>query len=657
MAKKSVATSQSVAGRQHPHPPPELSASELNSFSRGENWRAWRLLGAHLREHDGVAGTRFSVWAPNAEWVSVIGDFNDWDSSTDRMYEHEDHGVWELFIPGMGNGALYKFELCNRHTGEVVTKIDPFARHFESRPRTACIVDGPPEHIWNDSDWLNNRPHWYDAPMSIYEVHAGSWRRHPDGSFLGYRELAEELVETLTATGFTHVELMPVTEHPLDASWGYQTTGYFAPTSRFGSPDDFRYLVDRLHGVGVGVILDWVPAHFPKDEHALARFDGTSLFEHADPSRETPEWGTLSFNLGRHEVQSFLVSSAVYWLEHFHLDGLRIDAVASMLYLDYGHENGGWVPNEYGGNENLEAVSFLQVLNTVTHGECPGTITIAEESTAWPGVTRPVHLGGLGFSLKWNMGWMHDTLSYLQQDPVHRRYHHDLLTFGLLYAFHENFILPLSHDEVVHGKGALLDRMPGDEWQRFANLRLLYAYMFAYPGKKLLFMGDEVGQPHEWAHDGAIDHGLAEAGYHAGVYRLVCDLNRLYSRLPALHQGDFAESGFDWIDCHDSDQSVISFRRSSGDDHMVIICNFTPVPRYDYRIGVPRAGFYREYLNSDAGVYGGSGVGNLGGHEAQSVSWMGQPAMLSLTLPPLGAIYLELKEHDDGIDENSSGGR
>ncbi|MYL27833.1 1,4-alpha-glucan branching protein GlgB [Halomonas sp. 22501_18_FS] len=636
------------------HPLLALQSADLARFSRGEHWRAWQLLGAHTGECEGIPGTRFSVWAPNAEWVSVIGDFNGWDGHHHRMSEHSPHGVWECFIPGVQAGALYKFQLRSRYTGEVVTKIDPFGRHFEARPRTASIVAPPPEHQWHDRAWQRQRARWQDAPLSIYEIHAGSWRRHPDGSFLNYRELADGLVETLHQSGFTHVELMPVTEHPLDASWGYQATGFFAPTSRFGTPDDFRYLVDRLHGAGIGVILDWVPAHFPKDDHALARFDGTALFEHADPARETPEWGTLAFNLGRHEVQSFLISSALYWLEHFHLDGLRIDAVASMLYLDYGRSGGEWTPNAYGGNENLEAISFLQELNRVTHGECPGTFTIAEESTAWPGVTRPVHLGGLGFSMKWNMGWMHDTLAYMREDPVHRRYHHDRLTFGLLYAFHENFILPLSHDEVVHGKGSLLDRMPGDEWQRFANLRLLYAYMFAYPGKKLLFMGSELAQPWEWAHEGQLDGTLAEHGYHAGVQRLVLDLNRLYAVNPALHRQDFSESGFEWIDCHDSDQSVISFLRRDTTGTVVVVCNFTPVPRYGYRIGVPQPGVYRECLNSDSALYGGSDVGNLGGGEARAVPWMGRPATLSLTLPPLGAVYLELEETGHGIDENTA---
>ena len=636
------------------HPLLALQSADLARFSTGDHWRAWQLLGAHMGEFEGMPGTRFSVWAPNAEWVSVIGDFNGWDGHHHRMSEHSLHGVWECFIPGVKAGALYKFQLRSRYTGEVVTKIDPFGRHFEARPRTASIVTPPPGHQWHDRAWQRQRARWQDAPMSIYEIHAGSWRRHPDGSFLNYRELADALVETFHQSGFTHVELMPVTEHPLDASWGYQATGFFAPTSRFGTPDDFRYLVDRLHGAGIGVILDWVPAHFPKDDHALARFDGTALFEHADPARETPEWGTLAFNLGRHEVQSFLISSALYWLEHFHLDGLRIDAVASMLYLDYGRSEGEWTPNAYGGNENLEAISFLQELNRVTHGECPGTFTIAEESTAWLGVTRPVHLGGLGFSMKWNMGWMHDTLAYMREDPVHRRYHHDRLTFGLLYAFHENFILPLSHDEVVHGKGSLLDRMPGDEWQRFANLRLLYAYMFAYPGKKLLFMGSELAQPWEWAHEGQLDGTLAEQGYHAGVQRLVSDLNRLYAVNPALHRQDFSESGFEWIDCHDSDQSVISFLRRDTTGTVVVVCNFTPVPRYGYRIGVPQSGVYRECLNSDSALYGGSDVGNLGGGEARAVPWMGRPATLSLTLPPLGAVYLELEETGHGIDENTA---
>ncbi|MCC5859656.1 MAG: 1,4-alpha-glucan branching protein GlgB [Ectothiorhodospiraceae bacterium] len=624
---------------------PELNPDELRLFCSGEHVRAWRLLGAHVMERDGVPGTRFAVWAPNAERVSVVGDFNGWNGLRHPMAVCGEFGVWELFIPEVLQGALYKFELRNRDTGRVQQKVDPFARRFEVRPRTACVVDAPPGHRWGDDAWLQHRSDWQHAPMAVYEVHLGSWRRHEDGSFLDYRELADRLVEELAETGFTHVEVMPVTEHPFDGSWGYQTTGYFAPTSRFGTPDDFRYFIDTLHGNGLGVILDWVPGHFPRDDHALARFDGTALFEHADPRQgETVDWGTLVFNFGRNEVRSFLISSALYWLEEFHLDGLRIDAVAAMLYLDYGRREGGWVPNAYGGNENLEAISFLQAMNSVTHRECPGTVTIAEESTAWPAVTRPVHLGGLGFSMKWNMGWMHDTLQYMRHDPVHRRYHHDWLTFGLLYAYTENFVLPFSHDEVVHGKGSLLDRMPGDRWQKFANLRLLYAYQYAYPGKKLLFMGNEFGEPHEWSHARGLDRRLLDDPAHAGVRRLVTDLNRLYRDRPALHGEDFEPSGFEWIDCHDADQSVLSFLRRGGDRLMIVVCNFTPVPRHGYRIGVPHAGRYRECLNSDAAVYGGSNVGNCGRAGAEPFPWMGRPCSITLTLPPLGCVYLEPEE-------------
>ncbi|MCH8503516.1 MAG: 1,4-alpha-glucan branching protein GlgB [Ectothiorhodospiraceae bacterium] len=624
---------------------PDLNPDELRSFCSGEHIRTWQLLGAHLVERGGVRGTRFAVWAPNAERVSVVGDFNGWNGLSHPMTVHGDSGVWELFVPEVVEGALYKFELRNRDTGQVNQKIDPFARRFEVRPRSACIVDAPPAHGWNDDDWMQHRPDWQSAPMAIYEMHVGSWRRHADGSFLGYCELADRLVEELAETGFTHVEIMPITEHPFDGSWGYQTTGYFAPTSRFGTPDDFRYFVDTLHRHGLGVILDWVPGHFPRDAHALARYDGTALFEHADPRQgETVDWGTLVFNFGRNEVRSFLISSALYWLEEFHLDGLRIDAVAAMLYLEYGRPEGGWIPNTYGGNENLDAVAFMQAMNSVTHRESPGTVTIAEESTAWPAVTRPVHLGGLGFSMKWNLGWMHDTLEYMRHDPVHRRFHHDRLTFGLLYAYTENFVLPFSHDEVVHGKGSLLDRMPGDRWQKFANLRLLFAYQYAYPGKKLLFMGNEFGAPREWSHEGALDLSVLADEAHAGVRRLVTDLNHLYRDRRALHRDDFEPTGFEWIDCHDADQSVLSFLRRSGDRLMIVVCNFTPVPRHGYRVGVPHVGRYRECLNSDAALYGGSNVGNQGVAHGEPIPWMGRPCSIALTLPPLGCIYLEPKE-------------
>jgi 1,4-alpha-glucan branching enzyme len=622
--------------------PPELPLEELTAFNRGEHRRMQRLLGAHIRERDGVHGTRFAVWAPNAERVSVLGDFNRWDGRCHPMGVRDGSGVWELFVPGVGAGALYKFEIRNRGSGEILVRADPFAREAEKPEHSASRVTAS-AYAWNDAGWLEERPDWRHAPMSVYEIHSGSWRRHPDGRYYSYRELAASLIPYVQELGFTHLELMPVTEFPYDASWGYQTTGYFAPTARFGTPDDFRHLVDQCHQAGLGVILDWVPGHFPKDEHALVRFDGTALYEHEDPRRGLhPDWGTLVFNYGRNEVRSFLISSAVYWLEEFHLDGLRVDAVASMLYLDYGRKAGEWLPNVHGGKENLEAVTFLQALNTATHGECPGSFTIAEESTAWPGVTRPDWLGGLGFSMKWNMGWMHDTLAYLHEDPIHRRYHHERLTFGLLYAFSENFVLPFSHDEVVHGKGSLWGRMPGDPWQHFANLRLLFAYLFTYPGKKLLFMGDEFGMPAEWSHDGELPWGLLELAGHADLRRLVCDLARLYRQEQALHLHDFDAEGFEWIDCHDVTQSTVSYLRHSGRQSILVILNFTPVVRHDYRVGVPRAGSYDELLNSDATTYGGSNVGNLGSLMSEPTPCMGHPYSLSLTLPPLGALILRV---------------
>ncbi|HEY3859592.1 MAG TPA: 1,4-alpha-glucan branching protein GlgB [Gammaproteobacteria bacterium] len=621
---------------------PELPPEELAAFNRGEHRRMQRLLGAHLRERDGVRGTRFAVWAPNAERVSVIGDFNRWDGRCHPMDVRGDSGVWELFVPGVDEGALYKFEIRNRDSGEILVRADPFARAAEKPEHSASRVAAS-SYAWGDGAWLRDRADWRQAPMTVYEIHAGSWRRHPDGRFYSYRELAESLVPYVRDSGFTHVELMPITEHPYDASWGYQTTGYFAPTARFGTPDDFRHLVDRCHQAGIGVILDWVPGHFPRDEHALVRFDGTALYEHADPRRGLhPDWGTLVFNFGRDEVRSFLISSAVYWLEEFHLDGLRVDAVASMLYLDYGREEGEWLPNVHGGKENLEAIVFLRALNAATHGECPGSFTVAEESTAWPGVTRPDWVGGLGFSMKWNMGWMHDSLAYLHEDPIHRRYHHERLTFGLLYAFSENFVLPFSHDEVVHGKGSLAARMPGDAWQRFANLRLLFSYLFTYPGKKLLFMGDEFGMPAEWSHDHELPWALLDTPQHATLRRLVCDLARLYRQEPALHLHDFDAEGFAWVDCHDVTQSTVSYLRHGAGQSLLVILNFTPVVRHGYRIGVPRAGRYTELLNSDATIYSGSNVGNLGGLAAEAEPWMGHAYSLALTLPPLGALVLRV---------------
>jgi 1,4-alpha-glucan branching enzyme len=624
--------------------PPELPLDELAAFNRGEHRRMQRLLGAHVRERNGVSGTRFAVWAPNAERVSVLGDFNRWDGRCHPMAVRDGSGIWELFVPGVGVGELYKFEIRNRDSGEILVRADPFAREAEKPSHSASRVTTS-AYAWNDSTWLEGRSDWHHAPMSVYEIHAGSWRRHPDGRYYSYRELAASLIPYVQELGFTHVELMPVTEYPYDASWGYQTTGYFAPTARFGTPDDFRHFVDCCHQAGLGVILDWVPGHFPRDEHALVRFDGTALYEHADPRRGLhPDWGTLVFNYGRDEVRSFLISSAVYWLEEFHLDGLRVDAVASMLYLDYGRKDGEWLPNVHGGKENLEAITFLRALNSATHGECPGSFTVAEESTAWPAVTRPDWLGGLGFSMKWNMGWMHDTLAYLHEDPIHRRYHHERLTFGLLYAFSENFVLPFSHDEVVHGKGSLWTRMPGDAWQHFANLRLLFAYLFTYPGKKLLFMGDEFGMPAEWSHDGELPWGLLERDGHRKLRHLVCDLARLYKQEAPLHLHDFDAEGFEWVDCHDVTQSTVSYLRRGAGQSLLVILNFTPVVRHGYRVGVPRAGRYHELLNSDANIYGGSNVGNEGSLLAESIPWMGHAHSLSLTLPPLGALVLRVPE-------------
>ena len=620
---------------------PQIAEFDLHLFGEGRHWHIYNILGAHPVELEGVKGVRFATWAPNAERVSVVGEFNRWDGRRHPMTVHGSSGVWELFIPGLEPGMLYKFEIRNRHSGEILVKSDPYGQQFQLRPDTAALIRGEEPYRWQDADWMRQRAaaDWQHSPMTVYEVHPGSWRRDEQGNFLGYRELAHQLVEYVTDLGFTHIELLPVTEHPLDASWGYQTTGYYAPTSRFGTPDDFRYFVDHCHRNGIGVLLDWVPAHFPRDAHALARFDGTALYEHEDPRRgEHRDWGTLIYNYGRNEVKNFLLASAMYWLEEFHIDGLRVDAVASMLYLDYSREEGDWIPNIYGGNENLEALEFLRELNTVVHGQHPGALVIAEESTSWPQVSRPVWLGGLGFSMKWNMGWMHDTLQYMSKDPIHRHYHHDQLTFGLLYAFTENFMLPFSHDEVVHGKGSMLNKMPGDEWQRFANLRLLYTYMYSYPGKKLLFMGNEFGQGMEWNFAHALDWYVLDFPLHQGLKRLVGDLNRCYRDTPSLHGHDFEQQGFQWLDCHDSDQSVLSYLRRSGDSFAVAVFNFTPVVRHGYRVGVPKPGFYRELLNSDSAHYGGSNTGNGGGVQSEPIPWMGQPHSIQLVLPPLAGL-------------------
>ena len=622
---------------------PQLSDYDLHLFAEGKHWHIFQILGAHPHVVDGIEGILFATWAPNAERVSVIGDFNHWDGRQAPMRNRLGYGVWELFIPGLRDGDLYKFEIRNKQSGQVMSKIDPYANHFEQRPKTASIICSDESYSWSDQLWLQQRREhdWLHTPMSVYEVHLGSWQRDDNGKFLNYRELARRLVEYLQYTGFTHVELMPITEHPLDDSWGYQTTGYFAPSSRFGTPDDFRYFVDSLHQAGIGVILDWVPAHFPRDQHALARYDGSALYEHEDPRRgEHPDWGTLIYNFGRNEVRNFLLSSALYWLEEFHLDGLRVDAVASMLYLDYSRDQHDWVPNIHGGNENLEAIEFLRELNTVTHSQHPGTLVIAEESTAWPQVTRPVNLGGLGFSMKWNMGWMHDTLSYMSKDPIHRHYHHSQLTFGLLYLFTENFVLPFSHDEVVHGKGPMIYKMPGDDWQQFANLRLLYTYMYTYPGKKLIFMGSEFAQTREWNHHLALDWQLMEFAPHQHMLSLVKDLNGLYRSEEALYRYEFEPQGFAWIDCNDSQQSVLSYLRRGQQDLMIVILNFTPVPREGYRIGVPEAGSYEEVLNSDSTYYGGSNLGNEHLLHSENVPWMGHPFSLTLTLPPLAGLVL-----------------
>jgi 1,4-alpha-glucan branching enzyme len=629
--------------------PSTLSDYDLHLLGEGTHYRVYDKLGAHPTRLDGVDGTLFAVWAPNARRVSVVGDWNVWDGRRHPMRLHPGNGIWELFLPGVGPGARYKYEILGPGGDLQALKADPLAFAFEpGGERTAAEVVDLDGYRWGDESWMTERVRRQSlgVPVSIYEVHLGSWRRVPEEGQrrLSYRELADQLADYVSDMGFTHVELMPVMEHPFYGSWGYQGIGYYAPTRRYGDPHDFMAFVDRLHQRGIGVILDWVPAHFPRDPHGLAFFDGTHLYEHDDPRwREHPDWGTRVFNYGRHEVTNFLIANALFWLERYHLDGLRVDAVASMLYLDYSRRAGEWRPNRFGGRENLEAIAFLKQLNEVVYRLHGDAITVAEESTSWPMVSRPVELGGLGFGYKWNMGWMHDILDYFRQDPVHRRYHHDRLTFGLLYAWSENFILPLSHDEVVHGKGSLKAKMPGDDWQRFANLRLLYAFMWAYPGKKLLFMGGEFGQSSEWSHETSLEWHLLDQGpYHRGLSSLVRDLNRLYREERSLHQLDHDPAGFLWMDCRDSEQGVVAFVRFALEPGQMLlcVCSFTPVPRREYRVGVPRAGTWVEVLNTDSAHYGGSNLGNSGGVQSEPVPWHGQPHSIRLALPPLAAVWL-----------------
>jgi len=625
--------------------PPLLSDFDLYLMGEGTHYEKYEKLGAHVVEVNGVGGTGFAVWAPNARRVSVVGDFNQWDGRVHPMRMLGSSGVWEIFLPGVGEGAIYKFEILTA-LGPVL-KSDPYGFAGEFRPATGSVVCNIDRYKWNDDAWVDSRErqNWLASPISIYEVHAASWKRNGK-SYKSYRELAAELIPYVKQLGYTHIELLPVMEFPYDGSWGYQTVGYFAATSRFGSPTDLMYFIDQCHAANIGVILDWTPAHFPRDAHGLAFFDGTHLYNHADPRRGAhPDWGTLVFNYGRTEVQNYLIANALFWLDKYHADGLRVDAVASMLYLDYSRKPGEWLPNQFGGRENLEAIAFLRRMNEVVHARHPGVLTIAEESTSWPMVSRPTYLGGLGFSLKWNMGWMHDTLDFFAKDPVFRKFHHTKLTFSMLYAFSENFVLPFSHDEVVHLKRSMLAKMPGDMWQMFASLRLLYAYQYGHPGKKMLFMGGELAQWTEWNHDTQLDWMLLDFPTHRGVQRLVGDLNRLYTSEPSLHEVDFEWLGFEWMDCNDADASTLSFirRAKNGRGFVLAVYNFTPVVRTDYRVAVPQAGFYEEILNTDAAIYGGSNVGNVGGVLSEPIPWLGKEHSLKLTLPPLGALFFKRK--------------
>ena len=643
-----------------------LSGFDAHLFSEGQHWKLYDRLGAHCETVEGIRGCVFRVWAPNARRVSVVGDFNQWDGRIHPMKKLLECGVWELFLPEIGEGAHYKFEVLNVW-GHVVLKSDPFAFFSQNGLQTASLVFALNQFQWSDEVWMTERrqKEWHRSPVSIYEVHLASWQRQLEdgGRALTYRELAQSLIPYVKEMGYTHVELLPVAEHPFEGSWGYQVTGFFAPTSRHGNPDDFRYFINTAHQAGIGVILDWVPGHFPKDLHGLAAFDGTRLYEHADPRQgEHNDWGTLIFNYGRNEVRNFLIANALFWLEQYHIDGLRVDAVASMLYLDYSRKAGEWVPNCHGGRENLEAIHFLKRFNEVCYQRFPGIMTIAEESTAWPGVSRPSHLGGLGFGFKWNMGWMHDFLRYMSRAPVHRKYHQGEITFSLLYAFHEHFVLVFSHDEVVHGKGSMLAKMPGDPWQKFANLRMLYAWMYAHPGKKLLFMGGEFGQWGEWNHNTSLDWHLLGSPLHDGLRRLVQHLNWLYQNEPALYELDDSYAGFEWLDFRDADNSVVAFqRKSAAGDVLVFVVNATPVLRRDYRIGVSEPGFYQEILNTDAEIYGGSNKGNYGGAWAQGQSWQGRPHSLVLQLPPLAVIGFhwnrplpQLSVSEEAQNENSA---
>jgi 1,4-alpha-glucan branching enzyme len=622
-----------------------ITDNDLYLFNEGSHFQLYDKLGAHVIDHEGVSGTQFAVWAPNAAQVFVMGDFNGWNKHRDPLHPKGQSGIWEGFFPGIGNGTLYKYHIVSRFNDYRVDKTDPFSIFNEIPPKTASIVWNL-DYQWGDQGWMTSRRqrNALDKPMAIYEMHVGSWRRVAEqgNRSLSYREMAPQLADYLERLGYTHLEFLPIMDHPFFGSWGYQITGYFAPSGNYGTPQDFMYLVDTLHQRGIGVILDWVPSHFPTDEHGLAFFDGTHLYEHADPRQGYhPEWKSYIFNYGRKEVQSFLISNALFWLRNYHIDGLRVDAVASMLYLDYARKPGEWIPNQYGGRENIEAINFLRRLNEEVYKNHPDVQTIAEESTSWPMVSRPNYVGGLGFGLKWDMGWMHDTLEYMSQDPIYRRYHHNRLTFRMIYAFHENFVLPLSHDEVVYGKRSLIGKMPGDDWQKFANLRALFGYMYAQPGKKLLFMGGEFGQWREWVHDGSLDWDLLNYPLHAGLQRWVQDLNRLYRSEPALHEMDCHPAGFEWIDCDDADSSTVTLIRKgkSSSTIILVVCNFTPVPRYSYRLGSPRSGSWQEILNSDAGEYGGSNMGNLGGVETVPVPLHGRPYSLTITLPPLSVSF------------------